>query len=298
MRRGNNMKDCLLRPCLLLCCGALAAAIARFPAKAQEPLEPPPKETVSENAASAAKFAAAEALRYKIHPADSAKETLKLLAQPVLRWSNSTDGEVHGSVVFWTRHGCPEAAASIYQLFHLKQINIELVSLSEAALSAKRNDRVRWTPEPGVKFAPLPDAPAPADTAKKRQLQMRSLARRFTAAIADREDDTKFSVLRLMAKPLHQYESSDDAKREGAVFAFVTTTDPEVLLIIESRETASSHEWLYAAARMHFLRLQLKLGDKVVWDVPQAAPPWDRLRGPEGNYVILEWPSVEAAAKD
>ena len=55
---------------------------------------------------------------------------------------------------------------------------------------------------------------------------------------------------------------------------------------------------MWAAARMHFCRLQLKLADKVVWEVPPAAPPWEKVRGPEGQYVILEWPTAEAAAKD
>src|SRR5262249_5981359 len=154
---------------------------------------------------------------------------------------------------------------------------VELVSLSEFPLKGKRNDRLRWSPDVGVKFVALPDGPAPADTSKKRQLQMRSLARQFTGSIADRNDDTKFSELRLMAKPLYQYESSAGPNREGAIFALVTTNDPEILLILESRETDGTRQWVYAAARMHYCRLQLKLADKVVWDVPQAAPPWPKI---------------------
>src|SRR5207249_606958 len=146
-----------------------------------------------------------------------------------------------------------------------KQVNVELVSLSEFPLKAKRNDRLRWSPEAGVKFALLPGTPAAADTVKKRQLQMRSLARKFSGGLADRNDDAKFTQLRLMAKPLYQYESTGGPDREGAVFALVTTTDPEILLIIESRAVAEGREWVYAAARMHYCRLQLKLEDKVVW---------------------------------
>lgn len=116
--------------------------------------------------------------------------------------------------------------------------------------------------------------------------------------LADRGDDKTFSVLRLMDRPLHQYQSAAGSDREGAVFALVNTTDPEILLIIESRKTAKGRESVYAAARMHFCQVQLKLGEKVVWEAMPAAPPWDRIRGPEGEYVILEWPSAEAAAKD
>ena len=49
---------------------------------------------------------------------------------------------------------------------------------------------------------------------------------------------------------------------------------------------------------MHFRPLQLKLADKVVWEVPAAAPPWEKIRGPEGRYIILQWATAEAAAKE
>ena len=279
------------------CIFALLVFLAAAIAAAQEAETKPATEPSGGNATTAAEFAANEAQRYDIRYADERGEQFELLQQPLLRWSNPTRGEVYGSVVLWTHDGCPEAAASIYQFFDREQINIELVSLSESPLNAVRNGRLRWSPEAGVTFASLPDGPPPAQTPERRQLQMRSLARKFTGALADRDNDENFSQLRLMARPLHAYENSDGS-RDGAVFALVNTTDPEILLIIESRETAGGREWMYAAARMHFCRLQLKLGDKVVWDAPQAAPPWDKLRGPSGDYVILEWKTKEHAAAD
>jgi hypothetical protein len=70
--------------------------------RAQVPARPPDKEALSGNAAKAAEFAAAESVRYEIRHADKEKETLPLLRQPVLRWSNPTAGEVYGSVFLWT----------------------------------------------------------------------------------------------------------------------------------------------------------------------------------------------------
>jgi hypothetical protein len=276
----------------------LLAAVAAG-ARPQVPAGPADKEALTGNAAKAAEFAADEAVRYQIRHADGGKPALKLVPQPVLRWSNSLRGEIYGSVVLWTCDGCPEVAASIYQFFHKKQLNVELVSLAEVPLKADRNGRLRWSPEAGVKYAPLPGGPQPAPMAEGRQLQMRALARKFTGYLAEPgEADDKFTELRLMAKPLHQYEATDGSGREGALFALVTTTDPEIILLIESRKGTGGREWVWAAARMHFRPLQLKLADKVVWEVPAAAPPWDRIRGPEGKYVILEWPTAEAAAKD
>jgi hypothetical protein len=278
-----------------LCSLALLAAVTA----GATPQPPADKESLTGNAAKAAEFAAAEAVRYQIRHADRGTKTLKLLPQSVLRWSNPLRGEVHGSVYLWTNNGCPEVAASIYQFFHRDQLNIELVSLSEVPLKADRNDRLRWSPEAGVKYAALPESPPPADTTEKRQVQMRSLARKFTGYLAEPgEADDKLTELRLMTTPLHRYEATDGSGREGAVFALVTTTDPEIVLLIESRKGAGGREWVWAAARMHFRPLQLKLADKVVWEVPAAAPPWDRIRGPEGKYVILEWATAEAAARD
>ena len=159
-----------------LCFLLLITAIA-LRAAAQPPAAPPKKEELSGNAAKAAEFAAAEAVRYDIRHADNGKRAFKLLPEPVLRWSNPIRGEVHGSVVLWTNNGCPEAAASIYQFFHREQINVELVSLSEAPLKANRNDRLRWSPEAGVKFAAFPGGPETADTGDRRQLQMREIGR-------------------------------------------------------------------------------------------------------------------------
>jgi len=263
---------------------------------AQE-LAQPPKDATSENATNAATFAAIEAKRYEFRHSDKSPDTFQLVEQPLLRWSNPTNGEVHGSVFLWTRDGCPEAATSTYKFFDRKQVNVELVSLSEFPFRARRSNRLRWTPEAGITFKPVPDAPPAAEMGQRRQFQMRSLARKYTGALADRGDDTTLSQLRLLPRPLHAYESSD-ASREGALFAFVNTTDPEILLMIESRKTARGREWMFAAARMHFCRLQLKFEDKVVWEVTQAAPPWDGIRGPKGEYVILEWQSEDQAAAD
>lgn len=256
------------------------------------------RDAVSANAGKAAEFANVEAKRYDIRRKDGGSTPAKLLPQSVLRWSNPVRGEVHGAVVLWTSDGCPAAVASVYQFFDRKQINIELVSLSESALEAKRNQRVRWAPGPGIKFAPIPDAPVPAETPAKRQLQTRALARKFTGILEEPNNDGNFTVLRLMSRPLHPYQSTSGPERDGAIYALVTTTDPEILLIIESRATATGREWVYAAARMHFRRLQLKLEDKTVWEVMQAAPPWEKIRGPKGEYVILQWDTAEAAAQD
>src|ERR1041385_7072558 len=78
----------------------LLLAVAQAP---DTPPKPGDKEALSGNAAKAAEFARAEGVRYDVRYADNGKQPFALLSKPVLRWSNPTNGEVHGSVVLWTR---------------------------------------------------------------------------------------------------------------------------------------------------------------------------------------------------
>ena len=263
------------------------------PALAQD-VEPPADATVA-HARQAAEFAEAEAGRYRFR---SGGEELDADRQVVLRWSNPTGAEVHGAVVLWTRGGCPLAAASAYRFFDRQQVNVELVSLAESPLEVERAGRVRWTPQAGVEFQPVPGADEPAATAAARRRQARQLARRFSGSITDKPEEERSSALRLLERPLHEYAAEDGSGREGAVFALVTATDPEIVLLIESRPAKGRREWLYAAARMHFRPLRLALDEEPAWEAEQAAPPWDAIRGPEGEYVILEWRTFEAAERD
>jgi hypothetical protein len=286
-----------LRMRRLGCLAALSLFTAGMTVLTGHGQEPPAAATNDQNAAAAAEFAAQEAPRYKIHRQD-ARQGFALEEKPLLRWSNPVRAEVYGTVVLWTEKKCPAALGSIYRYFDRNQINVELVSLLDAPLVAERSGVVRWRSGAGVKYLPLPEAPQAAESAERRKLQMRKLAQQFTAQLAERDNDGKFSELRLMSRPIYQYTASDNSGREGALFAFVTTNDPEALLIVESASDGRERSWRYAAARLNFCRLQLKLGEKVVWDVPQLAPPWEKLRGPDGDYLILQWDTLADAEKD
>jgi hypothetical protein len=90
---------------------------------------------------------------------------------------------------------------------------------------------------------------------------MRALAREFKASVDLENGGTQ---LRLLSQPLFRYESETD----GALFAFVLTTDPEVLLIIDDRVGDLGHAWHYAFARMSNHSLVAKHRDRDVWGVP------------------------------
>ncbi len=93
-------------------------------------------------------------------------------------------------------------------------------------MSTRRSGRLEALGSPG---ALVSGAAAPATTPAERLRQMRDLAREFHIVM---ETESGRSDLRLLTQPVYRYE----AKTDGALFAFVLTTDPEAWLLIEERE--------------------------------------------------------------
>ena len=103
--------------------------------------------------------------------------------------------------------------------------------------------------------------------ARGRLGQMRSMARDFTAL----QWKGKRAELRMLTQPIFRYEPTSGNTRDGAIFAFTNTeygTDPDVLLILEVRETKDKPRWEYAFARFHYTEHSGNHGDKEVWRVP------------------------------
>jgi hypothetical protein len=73
--------------------------------------------------------------------------------------------------------------------------------------------------------------------------------------------------LRLLPKPIYRYEAPQADAADGALFAFVQATDPEVLLLIDVRNRDGAPAWHYALARMSRVNLRAEHKDRVVWRV-------------------------------
>jgi len=234
--------------------------------------ENPPAPDPSVETARAREFltlAKEDAAEYEIHLRDNDR-VLEGRAEPVLVWSNPVVGEVYGGVFLWTLNGRPELAASIYKWYspHTHRTH-EFQSLSTSGLTASRAGKQVWTvPEPGVEFHPVPGALRPAETAAGRLLQMRRLAGQFSAEITERDGVVR--TLRLLTQPIYRYSGGGDEWNDGALFAYVLGTDPEVLLLLESRRDAEGNfVWQSAAARMNWLEMRVRRNGELVWDVKQ-----------------------------
>jgi hypothetical protein len=263
---------------------SLAALLAAALTAAQEPAPPADQQKVwSEEAL---RLAAAEAQTYDIRLGTADGLRLELADKPALRWSNTEDATIHGSVVVWMYKGRPEAVASIFKFFTMKdEFSVELHSLAEGPLVAIKDGHIVWQPAAaGVNFTPLGELAPPAKSAPARLTQMRAIARDFTGTMTTFDETTH--PLRLMTQPLVRYAGDKQQPVDGTIFAYARATDPDVLLLLEARaDDTGAQKWNYALARMHCGALAMSYRDRQVWSREQMSHPFER---PKGEYTLFQ----------
>ncbi|MCI0361336.1 MAG: hypothetical protein L0211_22870 [Planctomycetaceae bacterium] len=218
-----------------------------------------------------ARLAPAKAKIMEVVVGDEDPAKADLVKEPLLRWSNPTAGSVYGEVFLWTVDRRPAAIASIYRWYHpFKDSTVEFVSVAERGVQAKEGDVSHWnTKTPGTRFADLAGAQPPAESARGRLGQMRSLAREFATELADkRGGDEVVRELRLLDQPAYRYDSPSHKVLDGGLFAFVEGTDPESWLMLEAIESTTGRGWRFALARMNIDALRVRRNDSIVqsWD--------------------------------
>jgi hypothetical protein len=212
---------------------------------------------------------------YDVFPA--ADSTIRLAPQPVLRWRNVARGqEGEAMMIVWPHNGRPVAMASIYPWEGAMSHEFDSLSRDNKVI-ARDMDRVIWSPETaGVEFKDVPAAPKPAKTPAERLRQMKAIAERFKATMTGWQgDDKDQEELRLLPRPLYRYDlksakEPDPNLLDGALFAYVQGTDPEVVLVLEAIGTTKESAWQYAFVRATSGGLEVKLGRAVVWTARKA----------------------------
>lgn len=201
--------------------------------------------------------------------------TVELVPEPVLNWDDLPRGHYYGRLWVWGDTGRPAAIIETYTTNFAKDIgswpgNVAH-SLAPEPLRAEGTLGWKWAPtEPGFTPQRLDDAPPPADTKTLRRLQMRTLAKRFTANQTWMEDR---SELRLLPTPIRMYESADDDSTDdglldGGLFAFVHGgTNPEIILILEAMHDITEDYWQYGCVRLGHAQMQAKFDDREAWSV-------------------------------
>ncbi len=206
--------------------------------------------------------------------------TLELQAKPVFRLGKQYAEDIEdGAIFLWTgENGRPESAIQVFLLKNKREPQglwiHEFTSLAASTITATRNGQPWWAPRvPGLDLKPLPGAPKPADRAAQRSRQMRTLADRFRAS--DNFGSKGWSELRLLPTPIARYGKPETSLVDGALFAFVLGTDPEVFLFLEVRPGKVGPEWQFALAPMTAFAVKGWYQNDLVWELPDRLPTYD-----------------------
>jgi hypothetical protein len=212
--------------------------------------------------------------RVQLRSADSRGESYRVRPEPILRFTNTVGESRDGAIFLWLGDG--ERPGAVVQVFLGRAGNWhqEWTSLSTGPLNAKLSGTAEWkSSRAGVDFKPIPGAPRPAETAEQRLRQMHTLTRDFGAN--DYFRGQTWQPLRLLPKPFARYGEQGSKVSDGALFAYVLTTDPEAFLMIEARAGKGGPEWQFAFAPMTVYAVQGMWKGRVVWSLdyrPQGDP--------------------------
>lgn len=195
-----------------------------------------------------------QAKAYEMRPGGRGTESAVLVLPAVLQWENPARTGEDGATFVWTVQGRPLAIGSMfrYRVNDTVYTKHEFHSLATGPLTCRVGNEVVWKPsQPGILFAPCPEAPAPAQGSKQRSLQFRTLARDFGGVLLN-EKKERFE-LRLVPKPIFEYEPTEGEVIQGAIFSLAFGTDPEILILIEAVKASDGKStFRYALARYHY----------------------------------------------
>ena len=219
----------------------------------------------------AASEASLKALRLRVENTrvqltKQADRSLKVVEAPVFRYSDELRHIEDAGLWLWTDRGRPAATMKVerYKLgLHPRPWLYCFTSLSPELVSAEWSDERKYQArKPGIEWKSLHDSPK--ETRAARLVQMRDIARRFSAEVFDFNNDSR--QMRLLSRPLYRQEDGNNS--DGALFGFTGTgTNPDLLLLLE---TQAGGGWQYGLATMTAEGLRVRLGDKLVWEAPHT----------------------------
>ena len=218
-----------------------------------------------------------------IRALDDRGTKFRLQAEPVLRFTNPVGGSKDGALFLWLAKGTgqPSRPDSVEPAADLGA-GI-LFAIHESRSIAKSADGRVWGPSKGgVSFKPVPDAPKPAETAERRLRQMRDGRRFLGRALLQREDLEQASLAHQAARPISASQAR--TSRTAACSVLSTGTDPEVLLMLESRPGKDGPEWQYAFAPMTGFAVNTFWKGKAIWSKPAEAN--GSARNPSNTFHI------------
>jgi hypothetical protein len=204
-----------------------------------------------------------------------------IVKDSVLNWSDSArhpDLVVPGTMWIWHDKGRPAFIGEIYGrtdsvgtwILFACNVSSDQIRFSD---SRTKQTITKSYYEPRE----IPDAPVVAKTKAERTLQMRRLADRFDA---HQFWEDRFE-LRLLPKPIYRYKDAEGGIIDGAIFALVHGTNPEVLLLIEAHAAGDDTErWKVGFGSLAGARCIVRLDSNEYWTCPKhTGDPTDPRQG-------------------
>ncbi len=231
-------------------------------------------QQISEAQSERREFLVETLARYSLAAEKNPATKMSLNRQPLHYFSNPISGVVEAGVFVWERDGHPHAIGKIFINEKKNAWGDYISSLSSSALQMKRSGYLLWRPG-AARFKTLDDCQKPSSNSNARKVQMRAIASQFLVFDLWKEDalirDDKGTdwTLRMLAKPLLRYKSTQHRIVDGALFAFVLGTNPEAILTIEAKDDADTPYWQYRLSRLTIYELKAKRQNKLVWSVPK-----------------------------
>ena len=218
------------------------------------------------------------------------KQSLPFVDRPVLRYSNPVGLSSDGATFLWLAGTRPAAVVSFSLRRPNNAVYRECTSLWPHPLDCWHNGASIWSPKiGGLLEQRLPDAPAPAMSEARRLSQIRDISKRFSSTWHHSRTNER-TELNILPTPIYRFTSESDGILDGALFAFVITNDPEMLLLLEAvrdKPDAAAY-WRYSLARMSSLKEVVRFDDQEIWTVPHyyTDPNEDRLNGPYSEQRV------------
>jgi len=235
------------------------------------------------------RFAQNAAAAYRFQLAGQPARKVVLENEPLLRWNNQVVREDDGLLFLWSEgsKGRPVVAA---QFFLVDRIwNHEFQSIADEPFEARNGD---WTWKPAQRGVSWKTADGLAgDSPAQRLRQMKSWVGQFTAAVDPDQAFEGSEQLRLLTTPVYRYASAEAGIVDGAIFAFVQGTNPEILLLVEAHTDGT---WRYGFARMSCFYLRVYRDGQIVWRAEREPVPTPK---PTSSYFFRLSAQVDRSAE-
>jgi hypothetical protein len=222
----------------------------------------------------------AEGMRIRIRSPDVTENEAKVVARPIFRYSGDNIHADDATLWVWTYKARPVAfqkieVNNIPHILNGRSWTISFGSTCESLFDVTwPGGREYSTRVPGAVFRPVPDAAPPADDARTRSRQLKSLKDRFTGyTLGPAPKGPADYELKPLPTPVFEYDDPASKLPLGAVFNMVNhdrgELNPILLLLLEARlDPDGNLRWEYASRRLGMWSATLKLDGEKVSFVP------------------------------